>query len=378
MAYLQDAVLAALLSLLGFGLATVIWQWLDTLVSLFLEALAVLQQSLPMLLLPFPTLPWFVLYFAIAGVSCLLLPRGFPGRYLGVLLLLPAFLFKPATPAEGELRLTLIDVGQGLAVLLEAGDVALLYDTGPAYREGSNSAESIILPLLRQRGIASLDTLVLSHFDNDHAGGWQSVIFHKPPQRLLIGQTVEELLMMAKQTAATNLDEVLPTRVSSCHRLSPWQWRGLTLQFLSIGEHWRMGRSSNNRSCVLKITVAGRHILIAGDIEAAVERALVDRYGSLLRSDILVVPHHGSISSSSWPFIKTVAAKYALVSSAYRNQFGHPHPQALRRYQILGTRVINTGSSGAIEIRIGSTGLIALSSYSDKRQPYWLRGLPGP
>ena len=318
--------------------------WLLAQLMALLEGLAdwpLWQQPAP----PWPTLP-----LALAGVFWMLLPRGFPARAVGLALVLPALLWPPPRPAGGELWVEVIDVGQGLAVLVRTAAHTLLYDSGPAYGGSqSNAGQRVVVPLLRALGVGRLDALVLSHRDQDHSGGYLAVQQALPVARLL-----------------TSISEL---GGEPCRSGQSWEWDGVRFALLHpLADDYRRGRKSNNLSCVLRVGDAGGGVLLTADIEAADERALLQRSPAGLASRVLVAPHHGGNGSSTQAFIAAVDAGEVVYSAGYRNAFGHPHPAVVARYA--GRRQWRTDRDGALHIACAG-GRCAVSAWRDERRRYW-------
>jgi competence protein ComEC len=302
--------------------------------------------------------PW-TLPLAAAGIAWMLLPRGWPARWLGVPLMLPLFAAAPAGPRSGELWITVFDVGQGLAVLARTERRALLYDAGPMFDAFADSGSRVIVPYLRGEGIDALDALVVSHDDNDHAGGAQSVIDAMP-----VGVFWSSLAAGHPLLAA-------PAWRAPCAAGRGWRWDGVSFEFL----HPRPGKvvgdgKINDRSCVLRIEAAGRSVLLAGDIEASAERELVDRSPDLLPADALLVPHHGSLTSSTPDFVKRVAPRVAVFTVGYRNRFGHPREEVLARYRGAGSRLLRTDAAGAVQMRF-EAGRLEIALQREAARRYW-------
>jgi len=311
--------------------------------------LAVWQQHAP---------PAWAVLLATAGCAWMLLPRGFPSRWAGSFLLLPLVLAPPLRPAPGELRLTVLDVGQGLAVHAQTAAHDLLYDTGPQFSTDANSGNRILLPYLRALGVRRLDGLILTHEDMDHAGGALSV---------LDGIPVE--------WTASSLPAGHPFREAPGHRPcvdgQAWTWDGVRFEVLhplAVGEGAR-ARKSNDMSCVLKISPAHGSILLTSDIEAASEQALLGRHGGRLRAEVLLAPHHGSRTSSTPAFVAAVGAETVIFPVGYRNRFRHPHAAVLGHYESGGVRVLRTDRDGAVTLRFGASRSITLERSARRR--YW-------
>jgi len=279
------------------------------------------------------------LLLAAVSVAVLLCPRPVPLRALWALGLLPLFVRGPEpAPAEG-FRLTALDIGQGMAVLVEAGGKRLLYDTGPGWEAGADSGARVIVPWLRSRGISSLDVLVVSHADIDHSGGAASVL------RLTgAGRVFSSIPTGHRLLAGISQHE-------PCRRGDSWQWGAVRFEFLHPGAEFPPGAArspTNALSCVLKIESPAGSALLAGDIEARQEIDLVERLGSRLKSDLLLAPHHGSNTSSSPRFLAAVNPRMAVFQVGYRNRFRHPTERVLARYQDAGIEVLRTDHHGAL------------------------------
>jgi competence protein ComEC len=298
---------------------------------------------------------------ALAGCAWLLLPRGAPARWLGLVLLLPMLAVTPAAPAPGTAWITLLDVGQGLAVFVQTERHALLYDTGPAFSPEADSGTRVILPYLRAAGILSLDTLVLTHDDNDHAGGAVSVL-----SGLSVGALYSSL--SADHPALA----VAPGYRLPCAAGQGWDWDGVRFDLLhpTAASYADTEIKSNDRSCVLKLTTAYGTALLTGDIEARSEEALLARARDELRADVLVVPHHSSRTSSTQEFIAAVQPRWSLLPVGYRNRFGHPKQEVVERYRASGARLLRTDSAGAVLVRLDADG-VSVRAYRDLHRRYW-------
>ncbi|MGI8740392.1 MAG: DNA internalization-related competence protein ComEC/Rec2 [Gammaproteobacteria bacterium] len=292
---------------------------------------------------------------ATVGMVWLLAPHGWPARWLGLLLLLPMAMVAPVRPAPGGYTITLLDVGQGLAAVIETRNHVLVYDTGPRFSDYFNAGDAAVIPYLRRRGIERIDTLVISHRDNDHSGGAAAVLAAFPVTKLLT-------------SAPRRFDQM---RAARCRAGQRWRSDGVTFEILhpSTVDTWP---STNNRSCVLRVVSAGGAVLLPGDIEADAERALVRTHAARLASDVLVVPHHGSATSSSARFIEAVGPELALVSTAYRNQWGFPAQEVLARYHRRSIAVENTATSGALTVTVHPYAGITLSDgYRQSARRFW-------
>lgn len=303
--------------------------------------------------------PWTV-GIALAGVAWMLAPRGFPARWAGGCLLLPMFLWVPAALPPGTLRLTVLDVGQGLALVVRTRQHALVYDTGARFSSDVDAGARTVLPYLRASGIHALDGLVVSHADNDHSGGALSVLDGVPVSWLLSSLPAEHTLHQRG------------TRSIECAAGQRWVWDGVRFEVLHpLSASYDVKRKSNDRSCVLRI-VAGRHrLLLPADIEAKSERELLGRDAEALRAEVLIVPHHGSRTSSTPEFVAAVHPAIAVFTVGYRNRFRHPRPEVVERYRALHAQLLQSDAEGAIEITAPGDGPIDISAYRKQTPRYW-------
>jgi competence protein ComEC len=301
--------------------------------------------------------PWTVAV-ALGGIGWMLLPRGFPSRWVGVAALLPLFLLVPPPPRPGTARMTVLDVGQGLAIVIRTHRHALLYDAGPMYAPDADSGSRIVVPYLRATGVRRLDAMIVSHEDNDHAGGAASVLAAVP-----VGWFASSL------SEAHALHARVP-RSAACHAGQGWDWDGVRFEFLHpTAGHEARQMKANDRSCVLRMTVGTTRVLIAGDAEARSEREMMQK-GAPLRAEILIVPHHGSTTSSTPEFVAAVLPDVAVFSAGYRNRFRHPRGEVLERYRGIGSRVLRSDRHGAIEFDIGA-GDYGVILERERRRRYW-------
>nr|VFJ69433.1 MAG: competence protein ComEC [Candidatus Kentron sp. FM]VFJ70047.1 MAG: competence protein ComEC [Candidatus Kentron sp. FM]VFK18067.1 MAG: competence protein ComEC [Candidatus Kentron sp. FM] len=308
--------------------------------------------------------PFWSVLAAGVGVFLLLLPRGMPGRWLGAVWLLPLFLVPPPRPAPGEVWFTLLDVGQGLAAVVRTREHVLVYDTGPAYSSGFDAGANVIVPFLEDQGIGSVDRVVISHSDADHAGGLKSFLAHFPVDGLFAGTSTPK---------GTVVSGAAPGPVSGtelCRDGISWRWDGVGFRFL----HPPPGETArgNNGSCVLKVTTAAGTILLTGDIQDAAEGRLLRNHAADLPVDILVVPHHGSNSSSGPAFLAAVQPRYALFPVGYRNRFVLPAEAVVERYRQAGARLFFSNRDGAIGFRLTpGEGISGPALYRQETRRIW-------
>lgn len=274
---------------------------------------------------------------AIAGGVLMVMRWPWAWRMCGVPLLLPLLLWQVPRPAHGAFEVLAADVGQGNALLVRTAGHTLVYDTGPKFSLESDAGDRVLVPLLRALG-ERVDILLLSHRDADHIGGARSVMAMHPGAALLSSVEDDHPLQSARVSMR-------------CQAGQRWEWDGVQFEILHpLAESYHASERSNNMSCVLRIRASdpqGAVALLAGDIEAKAEAALVAREEDL-RADLLLVPHHGSKTSSSASFLDAVQPRLGLVQSGYRNRFGHPAPPVLARYVERGIRVVDSPTCGAM------------------------------
>lgn len=297
---------------------------------------------------------------ALAGCAWLLAPRGVPLRSCGVLWIAPMFLVLPPQPARGEAWIDVLDVGTGLAAVVRTASRALAYDAGPAWGGDSDSGDRIVVPFLRGEGIARLAGQVVSHADDDHSGGAAFVAVSRQPAWLLSSLPPGDAL------------HGLVPRSIPCEAGLRWEWDGVEFAVLHPLAGHKAKAKENDRSCVVRVQAAGASILLTGDIETPSEAEMLARGAALLRADVLLVPHHGSRTSSSAPFLDAVAPRIALISTGYRNRFGHPHAAVVQRYATRGIEIRRTDHDGALRVVLPADGNrgIEVRGHGWKRR-YW-------
>ncbi|SEP26829.1 ComEC/Rec2 family competence protein [Nitrosovibrio sp. Nv6] len=288
------------------------------------------------------------------------LTTGFPARWLGLVALLPMFLALPPKPASGELWLTILDVGQGLAVVARTENYALLYDTGPGFSSEADSGNRTIVPFLRAEGIKHLDAMIVTHADGDHSGGALSVQQAVPVEWLVSSLSDDHPI----QRAASNRQR--------CRAGQSWQWDGIRFDMLHPSEHnYSNPRLKTNAlSCVLKITTLHGSVLLPGDIEKKSEYQLLANDAGNLASTVLVAPHHGSKTSSTDEFVRRVNPGLVIFTVGYRNRFGHPKDDVVERYRAVGSRLLRSDIDGAILLRFEDNDLSVETSRALRRR-YW-------
>ncbi|MFZ5522746.1 MAG: DNA internalization-related competence protein ComEC/Rec2 [Pseudomonadota bacterium] len=301
------------------------------------------------------------------GVLWVLLPRGFPARWLGFLLMLPMFLNMPEPPAPSTLRLIIFDVGQGLAVAAQTRHHALLFDAGPDFSAEADSGKRILVPSLRAMGIAKLDGLILTHDDSDHTGGGASVM-----QAMPVGWVSSSL-----PDAHQLLQQAVNKR--RCMDRQAWQWDGVSFEMLhpDAASYTAENIRDNNMGCVLRISIGDQHVLLTADIETDSERQLLKQHPDKLPAAMLVVPHHGSKTSSTKEFIAAVRPHYAVFTVGYRNRFSHPKQEVVQRYLDTGAQLLRTDADGAILVEISAQEM-QVERYRKSHRRYWMHSMPAP
>ncbi len=309
----------------------------------FLESLAqwpFWQQAAP---------PLAATLLALLGVLYLLLPRGFPARWLALCLLLPVLFLPAARPANGDAWIDVLDVGQGLGVFIRTAGHNLLYDAGPLYSAESDAGQRIIVPYLHAIGIERVDTLIVTHRDSDHSGGVAAVQEALPIERTL-----------------TSIADGPGERCTAGQR---WEWDGVRFTILHppLASHLQPVGKTNHLSCVLRVETHQHSVLLTSDIETPDEQWLLANMPALLRSQVLLVPHHGSRSSSSAEFIRAVDPVEVIFPVGYRNRYRHPHPEIVERYS--GRRQWRTDRDGALQVVLGER--LTVSDYRSAYRRYW-------
>jgi competence protein ComEC len=294
---------------------------------------------------------YWALFFAVPGVLLLLAPVGIPARWLSLVMFLPLVVTDAKRPETGDITMTLLDVGQGLSVVVQTTDHLLVYDTGAKFSAESDMGQRVLLPFLRSQGIAKIDSLIISHGDNDHIGGAAS---------LMHGMDTEKVLSSVPQL----LSAYAPTE---CVAGQSWLWDEVKFTILAPQQAFH---SKNNNSCVLKIQSVHGTVLLTGDIEAAAESWLVETYGEALKADVLVAPHHGSKTSSTAAFLQAVHPDYVLIPAGYRNQFGHPHQDVLTRYRRVNAKWLSSADSGAIVVNVENNAWL-MQGMRQTESKYW-------
>lgn len=295
---------------------------------------------------------WIDLVVFVLLVLIAIAPKALKLRYLS-LLGLALMLFAPqASMDNNSMRMTVLDVGQGLASVIQTKNHTLLFDTGAQYSSGFNLGQSVVTPYLRAKGIQYLDKLIISHGDNDHMGGLDSI---------LENFTVSEIL--------ASTPEKIKTKTLACQAGQHWQWDGVRFEILNPDKNTNF--KNNNTSCVLKISNNKHSILFTGDIEREAEHHLVKNYKEKLKSIIMIAPHHGSKTSSTQAFLEAISPSFIVVSSGFKNRFQHPAKSVIQRYQDNNIKILNTACSGEIEFFLDD--VVNIKEYRKTFARYYMR-----
>ncbi|MBR7778917.1 DNA internalization-related competence protein ComEC/Rec2 [Undibacterium rugosum] len=306
---------------------------------------------------PQPALPLFLL--ATAGMLWLLGPRALPMRWMGLVCIIPVLLPVQSPVSEAAFRATVLDVGQGTAVLIQTRQHTLLYDTGPAYGPDSDAGSRVILPFLRAQGIRKLDRMLISHQDSDHSGGAASILAQMTVDGVISSLPGQHAL---RQSASPH---------SVCVAGQSWQWDGVTFEMLQptaasyASDKWK----PNARSCTLKISTPRLSMLLPGDAEAIQEDEMLHMLPEKLPATVLLAPDHGSGTSSTDAFLQAVHPELIVIQSGYLNRYHHPKPLVLERYQAFGINHLRTDEAGAIELDFEAS--LHISEYRKQHARYW-------
>ena len=298
-----------------------------------------------------PPALWCVLLVAIVGA---LSPLPGAGRAAACFAVAAVASWRTEPLPERTARITMLDVGQGLAVVVETRSHVLVYDTGPSFRSGSDAALLAVVPYLGHRGVRAIDLLVVSHDDADHAGGAASLMAAVPVR-----------------ARAASGDALGGTGVIRCARGAGWSWDGVEFDWLHPGPV--LATRDNDQSCVLRIR-AGEHVaLLTGDIEHEAERELL-RAAPPGAVDLLVVPHHGSSSSSSPQLIDATRPRWALISAGHGNRWRLPATEVVTRWEQAGSRVLLTSRDGALEFELRASATLEQPRLARKEDVrFWRR-----
>ena len=351
------------------ALAGVVWAPLWSLAAWALQPLAAGLQwlaSWPWAVVFLPAAPLWAGVLALLGGGLLAMRLPWQLRLWSVALLVPLLCWQAPRPAPGQFELLAPDIGQGNAVLVRTATRTLLYDAGPRFSRESDAGHRVLVPLLRALG-ERVDVLMLSHRDADHTGGAAAVLAQQPGAALT-GSIEAEHALQALRPA------------TPCVAGQRWVWDGVAFEVLHpTGAEPDHPARPNTASCVLRVAseASGAHAqavaLLVGDIEAAQEQALLAR-SAPVKAAVLLVPHHGSKTSSSPAFLDAVQPRTALVQAGYRNRFGHPAPEVLQRYAQRQVPVVESARCGAATWSSARPDVVECER--DKGRRYWQHTVP--
>lgn len=321
-----------------------------------LMALLTWAAALPLAIWHAPVPSPLVFILALLGALWWLMPAGMPGRAMAIFLCLPLILPRAEDIPAGQARIDVLDVGQGLAVVIRTRGHTLLYDTGPYYSTVADAGVRVIVPYLRAIGVDRLDGMIVTHRDTDHSGGALSVLESMP-----VGWVAD-----APDTRFA--DRVPGIGHKTCAAGNGWAWDGVRFEFLYPDRRKRMrDQASNHQSCVLRVSANGKSMLLTSDIEAPDETAmLADGLG---HSDVMLVPHHGSGTSSGTDFLEAVSPQVAIIPVGYRNRYRHPKPDVLSAYETRKIRVLRSDADGMVQVVLPS---LAITAYRQTHRRYWM------
>jgi len=312
--------------------------------------------ALPLSSITIASLPNTYLFLAIVGFLYLLFPRGFPARWLGLILVLPALLFTNKKPDYGSFDLTLLDVGQGMASVVQTASHTVIYDTGTRISDSFDMGKLVIVPFLNSKGIDKIDQMILSHNNLDHRGGAKTVLAKIAVDSVLSS----DIHILDEQT------------IKLCRAGQTWTYDGVKFEIISPRKDSSM--RDNNASCVLRVSNKNHSLLLTGDIQKKAEKIISKMDSERLASEVISVPHHGSKTSSTVHFLKTVSPELALIPVGYRNRFGHPKKEIVNRYQTLGIKLMDTVNAGAIIVDFpASQAGITVVGYRNEFSHFWNR-----
>ena len=301
----------------------------------------------------FPEPGFVALALAMLGALWLLAPRGVPARALGALLFLPLLVPAGEPLAEGDFEVLMLDVGQGLAVVVRTRDHTLVYDAGARFPSGFDMGDAAVVPAIRALGVEHVDRLVISHGDNDHAGGAAALLEAFPQVPVSSGEPAR-----------------LPMSATQCLAGENWRWDSVAFRVVHPREP--LSARNNDRCCVIEVRSGDSAMLLTGDLTSDVEESVADALAPEAAFTVLQVPHHGSKTSSSEAFLTALQPRLALVSSGYRNHFHHPNAEVVARYALERIELLNTATEGFIRVRFSAKAPPRIVERGRRdRHPYW-------
>lgn len=376
------------LAMLGVWVEPALWlaHWTMAALLVVLEWIA----QWPYSAVYWPVVPWYWAGAGLVGALWCIGSWPFWLRLLGALMFALMLAWRPAPLAAGEFELVALDIGQGGGMLIRTREHAMLFDAGPGYPGGGDAGERVVLPALHAWGVTP-ELLVLSHNDYDHTGGTAALLRAFPAMRVLAPFPQTQLRADARTQLELGDTNTKPDRVTAqaeprmalCQQGLQWNWDGVAFEFLypsaqqlarwydATGSKTAAAPSTNASSCVLRVRTEQGAALLTGDIGRLQELELWLGDAAALSADWLQMPHHGSRSSSSEGFIAAVAPRFAVAQTGFGNQFRHPHPEVVQRYQAAGAQVIDSPQCGAMFWRSSAPGAMACERIQRRR--YWQR-----
>ncbi len=303
--------------------------------------------------------------FLCIAIILLFLPKRFPAKWLAPLFLIPLIFEKPQVPEFGAAKVTLLDVGQGLSVVIQTKNHVLVFDTGPRYSQSFNTGNTVVIPYLKSKGIGNIDLMIISHGDNDHIGGIQSVIK---------AMNVDKILTSVPNKVKSKINQQInKIPVDYCFSENQWTWDGVDFKIIHPNQNSTL--SKNNASCVVKISPANANksnsILLTGDIESKAEQEILKNSNLDIRANIIIAPHHGSKTSSTAEFINRTNPDYVLYAVGYRNRYRFPSKTVSKRYKERNIIEYSTSKSGSITFTLDPLLLKKPELYRVSQRRFW-------
>lgn len=355
---LPAVLLASTLAFFDLSIAEWLFTGIDWLMGVLFDYLSLLLDS-GLGVYQNANTPILLLLSATIGLLLLLLPLDKTAIKPALLLIILFFFWQNKGLDQGEFQLTVLDVGMGTSIVVETKNHSLIYDFGPGRKQGFSAGEWVVKPYLRFRSIDDPDLMIISHADQDHSGGFYSFVDDVDPALLLSG-TPSEIGELFE----------FESKVRDCHDYPVWRWDGVDFEFLT-NDNILKGESNNNRSCVLRVS-GYQSVLLSGDIEVEQERRLINTYGLRLKSDVLVAPHHGSLTSSTKAFVNQVLPKATVFTLSRNNRWGFPKMAVTDRYVEIGSSVYRSDHNGAVTVYSLAEGM-RIDSYRQGRYRLWHR-----
>jgi len=356
---------ATLFLFINIALANLLFQLVEFIYGLLWSVLEILS-NWQYSTLDFSIGSPLILLSCFLGIALWLSVKGTPMRWLSPIFFLPLLFYTGAKLKNGEALVTVLDVGQGLSVVVQTREHTLVFDTGPRYSPSFDTGRAVVVPYLRQMRRSAIDMLIISHGDNDHIGGLKSIVALMPVQHILTSIPSKVLADLQ----GNSID------VLACMQGQQWEYDTVKFQILSPLEINKSasgnGHDENNQSCVLKITTDFGQVLITGDIERETESYLYHANSKVLAADVMLVPHHGSNTSSLSGFIQAVSPQYAVFTVGYKNRYHLPNKKVVQRYQQNSqVYLFRTDSTGALSFYLQKGRSLEPISYRQQKKRYW-------